>query len=55
MIFNIIGLIVGVMILGVGIYYLIKERNDKEARNIYKITTIIGAVITAAIIIKMFV
>lgn len=52
MIFNIIGLIIGVLILGAGIYYLSKEKEDKEARKIYTITTVIGVVITAFIVIR---
>lgn len=53
MIFNIIGIIVGVLILFAGIYYLIKEKNDPESRKIYGITTGIGLIITVFIIIKI--
>lgn len=52
MIFNVVGLIIGIMILLAGIYYLKKESHDEEARKIYMITIVIGAVITAFIIIK---
>ncbi|MDO4332663.1 MAG: hypothetical protein Q4C58_08235 [Eubacteriales bacterium] len=53
MIFNVIGLAIGVLISGAGIYYLHKEKGDKESRKIYGITAGIGAVITIFIIVKM--
>lgn len=53
MIFNVIGILIGILILGAGIYYLVKEKEDRESRKIYTITIIAGAVILAAIIIKM--
>ena len=53
MIFNIIGLIIGILILGAGIYYLIKEKDDKESRKIYGITTCAGAVIVTFIVIRL--
>lgn len=45
MIFYMIGMIVGLMILVGGLYYFIKEKNDKESRKIYGIASIVGAVI----------
>lgn len=53
MIINIIGLIIGIMILGAGIYYLLKEKDDPESKKIYSITTGIGAVIVLAVIVKI--
>ena len=38
-------IIIGAMILGAGIYYLVKEKADKEARKIYPITTVAGAIL----------
>lgn len=32
MIFNIIALLVGVLIFGAGIYYLVKEKDDAESK-----------------------
>jgi len=52
-IITIIALIIGIMITGAGIYFLVKEKNDPESRKIYIITAIIGAVITAGSVIKM--
>ena len=42
MIFNIIGFVIGILILIAGIYYLVKEKADKESRKIYGITTAAG-------------
>ena len=52
MIFNIVAIIVGVLIFTFGIYYLIKEKQDKESRRIYGIASAAGFIITAAAIIK---
>lgn len=41
----IIGIIIGTMILGAGIYYLAKEKTDREARKIYTSTTVAGAIL----------
>ena len=54
MIFNIIGLIIGILLLGAGLYYLNKEKKDPESRKIYTITSIAGAVIVIIILVKMF-
>lgn len=50
---TIIGIIIGAMILGAGIYYLAKEKTDREARKIYTITTVAGALILAVAILKL--
>ena len=46
MLTKIIGLIIGVLIFGAGIYYLVKEKHDPESKKIYTIVSVIGAVIT---------
>ena len=53
MVIGIIGIIIGLLVLGAGIYYLIKEKNDKESKKIYGITSGIGVVVTvvAAVIL----
>lgn len=53
MVLSIIGIIIGVMVLAAGIYYLKKEKEDKESKKIYTIAAVAGAVITAAMIIKL--
>ena len=45
---KIIGLIIGILVLGAGIYYLAKEKHDPESRKIYTIVSVIGSVIAAA-------
>ena len=42
---KIVGLIIGILILGVGVYYLAKEITDKESKRIYTITSVDGALI----------
>lgn len=44
---KIIGLIIGVLVLCAGLYYLIKEKHDPESKKIYSIVSIIGGVICA--------
>ncbi len=46
MVIGIIGLIIGLMVLGAGIYYLVKEKNDPESRNIYTVISAIGAAVS---------
>ena len=53
MVIGIIGIIIGLLVLGAGIYYLIKEKDDTESKKIYGITSGIGVVVTvvAAVIL----
>lgn len=44
---KIIGIIIGVLVLGAGIYYGAKEKNDPESRKIYMIIGVAGGVIAA--------
>ena len=53
MIITIIMLLIGIMILGGGLYYLLKEKGDEEARRIYLITVLAGAVLTIGVIVKI--
>lgn len=43
---RIIGLIIGILVLGAGIYYLVKEKHDPESRKIYTIVSVIGGIVT---------
>ena len=52
MLFTVVALIVGAMIFLGSFYYLIKEKSDQEARKIYLITTVAGAVILAGVIVR---
>ena len=42
---KIIGLIIGILILGAGIYYLAKEKHDPESKKIYSVVSAAGGVI----------
>ena len=44
---KLIGLIIGALILGAGIYYLVKEKHDPESKKIYTITCLIGGLVAA--------
>lgn len=55
MIIKIIGMVIGLMITGAGLYYFIKEKNDKESRKIYGIFIVVGGVIfIAALLFLIF-
>ena len=51
---KIIGLIIGILILCAGIYYLVKEKHDPESRKIYTITSATGAVLAAVCAVLLF-
>ena len=53
MLLKLIGLIIGVLILGAGLYYLVKEKADPESRKIYTVVSIIGGVITAVCVLLL--
>lgn len=52
---KIIGLIIGILVLCAGIYYLIKERNDPESKRIYTAISAIGGVITVVCAVLLFI
>ena len=54
MVIGIIGIIIGLLVLGAGIYYLAKEKNDPESRKIYSIVSAVGAVVTVVAVIILF-
>ena len=45
---KIIGLIIGILVLGAGIYYLAKEKHDADSRKIYTVISVIGAILSVA-------
>lgn len=53
MIISIIGMLIGAVIAGAGIYYLVKEKQDKESMKIYGIIGGIGGIIFIAMLIKL--
>ena len=48
MLIKIIGLIIGVLVLGAGVYYLVREKHDPESKKIYTVVSILGAAVTLA-------
>jgi 4-hydroxybenzoate polyprenyltransferase len=54
MLIKIIGLVIGVLVLGAGIYYLSKEKEDPESRKIYTVVSIVGAVIAIVCALLLF-
>lgn len=44
---KIIGLIIGILVLGAGLYYLSKEKHDPEAKKIYTVISIVGGLAAA--------
>ena len=54
MLIKIIGLVIGVLVLGAGIYYLSKEKEDPESRKIYTVVSIAGAVIAIVCTLLLF-
>ena len=55
MIVSIIGMCIGLAVLGVSIAYSVKEKADPEARKIYRIAAVVGAVIFVAMLAKLIV
>lgn len=42
---KIIGLIIGILVLGMGVYYRSKEKHDPESKKIYTVVSVIGAAV----------
>ncbi len=49
----ILGLIISLSVFGIGLYYRVKEKEDKESRKIYSVIMGISAVICIAIALKI--
>lgn len=49
----IIGLVIGILVLCAGVYYLIKEKNDPESRKIYGVISLLGGALTVGMIVKL--
>ena len=47
MIVKICAFLIGLMLVGAGVYYLRQSKNDAEGRKIYQIVTVIGVVLAA--------
>lgn len=53
MIINVVGIIIGILILCAGIFYGVKEKSDKESVKIYGITAIIGVIVVVGFIVRI--
>lgn len=51
---QIIGLIIGVLVLGAGVYYGAKEKADAESRRIYTAIGVVGGVVAAVCALLLF-
>lgn len=51
---KIVGLIIGILVLGAGVYYLVKEKQDPEPRKIYTVVSVIGAAVAAVSAVLLF-
>ena len=52
---KIIGLIIGILVLGAGVYYLAKEKHDPESKKIYTVISVIGGVVAAVCAVLLFI
>lgn len=50
---KIIGLIVGLLVLGAGLYYLVKEKKGPESRKIYGVVNAVGGVLVIGCILSL--
>ena len=55
MIIKIIGLIIGVLVLGAGIYYRAAEKQDAESRKIYTIVGVAGGIVSVLCIVLLMI
>ena len=44
---QIIGLIIGILVLGAGLYYRAQEKHDPESKKIYTVVSLVGLAVTA--------
>lgn len=55
MIINVVGIIIGILILCAGIFYGVKEKSDKESVKIYGITASIGIIVVVGFIVRILI
>lgn len=51
---KILGLIIGILVLGAGVYYLTQEKQDPESKKIYTIVSIAGGIVAAVCAVLLF-
>ena len=54
MLIEIIAAVIGVMLIAGGAYYLATEKHDGDSKKIYTITVLIGILITAGALFRIF-
>ena len=52
---KIIGLIIGILVLGAGIYYLTQEKDNRESKKIYTMVSAAGGIIAAVCAVLLFI
>lgn len=50
---KIIGLIIGLLVLIAGIYYLVKEKDDRESKKIYSVISLVGALVSVVCVLML--
>ena len=50
---KIIGLVIGILVLGAGVYYLAKEKHDPESKKIYTVVSLIGAAVAVVSLLTL--
>ena len=53
MVIKILGLLIGVLVLGAGVYYLTKEKHDPESKKIYTVVSIVGALVAVGSLLTL--
>lgn len=53
MVIGIIGMLIGLMVAALGIYYLIQEKEDRESQKIYGIISAIGGLVFIAMLLYL--
>ena len=53
MVIKILGLLIGVLVLGAGVYYLTKKKHDPEAKKIYTVVSIVGALVAGGSLLTL--
>lgn len=52
---KLIGMLIGLLVAGASLYYLVREKHDPESRKIYTAASIIGSGITAVCALLLFI
>ncbi len=53
MVIGIIGMLIGLMVAALGIYYLIQEKEDRESQKIYGIISAIGGLVFISMLLYL--